>query len=469
MKPPKYGARFQISRPKAPNQNEETSGVGSTKESYLMDYRDKYQFVNLQVSVSDRHALLETLRKIYPDRKSRVYKCMICYLANLQAYPYRYAPRGKAYFNRVRSGWFKLPFATEAMDLLEKNSFISVQPGFRSKGFTKGVATRLSQGPEFSKFLLSDSLPIILEEETPELTWRGHAFWLNRNKSTPEYRLMSNVPELRNRIILVHEYRELMESTKISLFDDNYSPTMRRIIPPNFLPTACFDSDEEYDLGLGRLFQKGGISYQNIPKEERLHLKLDERDITESDYKGCFWYLLYWQRGLQYPLGDPYLPVMEELGVCNPDIRAVVKVAGQVILNCRTSMSEGKLPVFVRAMKYKSRRRILWLGQLVENPKRWMRLCLEKEGLAFEDVFAAYFAAHKPVVGYLGLPMRHYRRLQFYESEIITNVAVRLARSGIRCLSLHDSAISEMKWGEKVKEIMLEEYEKYTRMRILVE
>jgi hypothetical protein len=279
------------------------------------DDGEKAKFVDLAISLDNRAVLIDKFKQLFPGERGRTYKVMLCLLANLRVYEPRVCPRRKVWFTKLHSKWFTYTFAVRAQDLLADAEFITINKGFISEGYESGLATTLMRGPEFWNLFTTDAMPMVDPDELPDVEYLGSEFNLGLNVSTPAYRDLMSKPELKKRLLQMGEYNRFIQNVSVRLFDNNYSPTLNSYIPINAKLTSVFDEEKHQDIGLGRLFQKHFASYQQLPKNERSQILLNGHPVSEPDYKGCFWFILYGMNGIQPPLEDPYKPVMQALKV----------------------------------------------------------------------------------------------------------------------------------------------------------
>jgi hypothetical protein len=197
--------------------------------------------------------------------------------------------------------------------------------------------------------------------------------------------------------------------------------------------------------GVGRWFQRGGLSYQELSKEDRARLLLDGESVAELDYRTMHPHILYAWAGQQCP-DDFYERVVGLCGCPRPAVKELVLVA-------------------VNAPSYKS------LSSAVNstrrgNPESSLYGQLKELGLTARDVVGAIVQAHPILERYVFSGQAN--RLMLAESDIMTSVLLRLMGQGIPALPVHDSLVFPRRHREAVKRVMEDAYREYTGFGITV-
>jgi hypothetical protein len=197
-------------------------------------------------------------------------------------------------------------------------------------------------------------------------------------------------------------------------------------------------NNSSWDQG-GRFF---GGWWQNVPREYRKYIRLDDKHVVECDYSGLHINMLYALKKLPMPDGDVY----HLDGYSNdPAFRTFVKQILLVMINSNRSE---------RGNKWESARRAIQEGVL-EN-----RLELPPEiptyrGKDIYPVMDAFEEKHELIKQYFctGIGIR----LQNLDSKMAEKVMLHFVKGGgmpYAILPLHDSFIIHHGWEESLKETM---------------
>lgn len=168
------------------------------------------------------------------------------------------------------------------------------------------------------------------------------------------------------------------------------------------------------DLSSGGRFYGGW--WQNIPKEYRLQLRVNGKNMVEFDYSNQHPAILYAEAGLERP-ADCYADILrhEQLpdhrlpdGKTWEDVRSMAKAAFNAMLNAKAPMRNA--PEGIRPWDF---------------------------GLKWKDVSEAVIAFHAPIAHhfYTGAGLR----LQRLDSDIAEKVMLKFIEIGAPILPLHDS------------------------------
>ena len=180
----------------------------------------------------------------------------------------------------------------------------------------------------------------------------------------------------------------------------------------------------------GRLFGDGPDNYQNLPKEDRKAILINDEATIEIDIRASFLTILHAQAGLKLPDGDPY--AVEGLP------REVVK-AWFVVL-----FGKGKLPN-------------QWSKDMKEAMKE---LGLDLAGLyPVKQVTAMVSQAYGDLIRYFeksGLDSLDFQYLE--SSAMIMSMLVLKRKHDVPSLPVHDSLIVRLRDAEITREVMKEVY-----------
>ena len=207
--------------------------------------------------------------------------------------------------------------------------------------------------------------------------------------------------------------------------------------------------------GVGRWFQKGGLSYQQLSGEERSRLLLDGEEVVELDYPAMHPHLLYAWEGRQCPEG--FYDRVAALCGCS---RFVAKSVTLFALNAPSYASLSSAVNLDMANETRANE-----GRAAPKPILYHEL--KKLGLKARDVTNAIEEAHPTVAEYLF--SNSAGRLMLAESEIVTSALLKLMGMGIPALPVHDSLVVPKRHGNRVRRVMEDAYREHTGFGIAVE
>ena len=196
--------------------------------------------------------------------------------------------------------------------------------------------------------------------------------------------------------------------------------------------------------GVGRWFQRGGLSYQELPKEERARLRLNGEAVAELDYPAMHPHLMYAWEGKPCP-DDFYERVTALCGCPRPVAKRMALMA----------VNAGSYRILSAAVNFSKR-------------KGWPNLYdeLKASGLTPGVVVAALVEAHPVIERHVFSGQAN--RLMLAESDIMTAVLMGLAGRGIPALPVHDSPVFPKRHRETVRGVMEGEFFLHTGQPIAV-
>jgi hypothetical protein len=186
-----------------------------------------------------------------------------------------------------------------------------------------------------------------------------------------------------------------------------------------------------YNMG-GRLYSKAsGVSYQNMEKHHRHHMRINGEPVVELDIRASFLTILYAQRGIAPDLSiDPY--------TFGPIPREVIKAWIAMTLGYDRFHSN-------------------WSDETVEK-------LIEDEGInlrkayGIESVRAAVIDEHPILHGWPNSTVR-WQNLQYLESSAIIDAVEALGlRHGITALPLHDALLVQRSNIDTASEVLADTF-----------
>ena len=190
-------------------------------------------------------------------------------------------------------------------------------------------------------------------------------------------------------------------------------------------------NDESFSKG-GRFF---GAEYQQLKKEDRLLIQIDNSPVTEVDFKGLHLNMLYNFEGIDFE-GDPYTKINS-----NPELRPLLKKVALIAINAETKQQA------INALNYE----LLKDYDLYQIKKRY--------NLKTNELFSKFEDAHPTISKYLrsGVGIK----LQNVDSRIAESVLKYFTKKEIPCLCVHDSFLVDEKYEDELCDVMKESYQKY--------
>ena len=340
----------------------------------------------------------------------------------------------------------------EAVDIAEQRGYaVKSQKGCWNRAFKSGLASTVTRGEHLSEFgLLKEieidikSLPLLVIDKRPIFD-REQLFTISHK--------MASMPESQTLIKrLDGVYNEAFKLNreywnKISI--DRSKLTYGECCLGSVGLTRVFNGG-----GVGRWFQKGGLSYQELPETERVKLLINSEEVVELDYSAMHPHIIYAWDGKQCP-ADFYERIMELSGCSRFIAKSIVLIA----VNASSYKS------FTAAInRDKGRQAKANKGRAVPKPILYDEL--KSRGLHPKVIIESLTKVH-PVLGkyiYSGLA----NKLMLEESNIITSVLLSLMELGIPALPVHDSVIVPIRNRELVKNILERAYSQHTGFEITV-
>jgi len=226
--------------------------------------------------------------------------------------------------------------------------------------------------------------------------------------------------------------------------------------------TRIFNGDNE----CGRWFQKGGLSYQQLSKKERPLILMNGQEVAELDYSAMHPHLLYAWEGYQCP-EDFYQQIACKLNIdLNDDTKFVVKSVTLMSINAK---DEKNLKKAINHESYKERKTNKKRFNEGRETKPVLNDELERLHLEYVQIVDAFRNAHPIILNYIYSDSS--RKLMLDESMIMTSVLLELMKMKIPAIPIHDSVLfpkQDEDTVKKVKEVMLDQYNRYTGFTIKV-
>lgn len=199
----------------------------------------------------------------------------------------------------------------------------------------------------------------------------------------------------------------------------------------------------------GRLYTSQGV--QNITKEERKTLTIDEQETIELDHNAMHPRLLYGLAGIQLN-DDPYLMVAEALGDAE-ELRPVVKLAFNIGINAKANN-------FAQGFNSALEKNIHSINANKRAKAIQMKRVLKKYELTPKKILEQIKITHKPIAEYIA--SGYGIILQRKDSDIMATTLADLMEQGVQGRGVHDSVRCKKTDEQAVRDAMHNAYEKHT-------
>jgi hypothetical protein len=388
---------------------------GSDLESLIRSYN------------SDLFFQQATQRADWLANNQEVMSCLIANLAVMvsQGAEYVVVPKASKHYDKAsvyKSSLVSKNRLNHCLKRLEECSLVSViagEPWSHANPSNKGakatevrlsdvsLSNQLQKIDASRDVIQSDDFQTIVLKSAPVKTqdWRSVTTTVVRPKAA-EYPDNADIIRYRGEMFVINDHMSRSDIVYLGSHPCNkVKVKLRRIF--------CYEDFTK----CGRLY---GHYLQNVPGEERGHVRIQGHKVVDMDYSTMHLRLLYARAGVPLPAGDPFA-----IPGCD---RATVKKAVYAILNAIKPLSrapkdlKGRLPVGLT----------------------WPKLC----AMIFERL---------PLVkehAYQGIGLE----LMFLESQILVEVLSQLVKLNIGFIPMHDGLLVPEPHAEIVGAIMVETY-----------
>jgi hypothetical protein len=397
--------------------------------------------------------ILDKINIDNPQESESVCHCIGLIVVNLLVHSEVAYSRNKNFYTENRTSFYTWTHMLKAVDVAEERGYArKLHKGHWNRAFESGLASTLGRGQHLSKFSLSkeielgiQSLPLLMIDNKPIFDKRQLSSVTSRSaaSSSESHTLLHRLDRVYSEALkLNREYWNHME------IDCRNLEAGERCLDHVGL-TRVFK-----DGGVGRWFQKGGLSFQELSKEERLKLFLNGEEVVELDYPAMHPHLIYAWEGMQCP-EDFYERVMVLSGCSRFIAKSVVLIA----VNARSYKA------FVAAInRDKGQQARANRDRAVPKPILYDEL--KKYRLHPKDIIESVKKAHPVLAKYIYSGLAN--KLMLEESDIMTTVLLRLMELGIPALPVHDSVIVPLHRKTTVRRVMEDEYKEQTGFEIVV-
>lgn len=416
---------------------------------------DEYiaNFLNQYVRIPDN--ILEKLSMLYPTEYEGVRHCLGLIIVNLLKFGQVAYSRDKNFYSENHTKFFWHKSTLDAVDIAIDDGYaIGLSRG--RVNYEHSVSSMLGAGPRLHQFSLHrdveldlESLPLLSVDKRPVYDNTDMMFVRERIAKTDRELITHDVYQqllvLNNRLDRI--YDEALRLNK------NYWNEI--VIDPLHIDPRqrCFNRVGLTRIfkggGVGRWFQKGEMSFQQLPKEERRKLLLNGEEVAELDYSASHPHILYAWAGGQCP-DDFYERIMEKCGCSKEIAKNIVLIS--INIPAETSLI-GSVNNTARNKNKATSESTLYAE-------------LKKSGLRAKDVVAAFREAHPLIENYIYSASAN--KLMLVESDIMTSVLLELMELGIAALPVHDSVIVPSRHQDVASRVMLDVYNEHTGFDIVI-
>lgn len=418
----------------------------------MSDYLAEYgvHFLNQYMKIPKN--ISEKLDSLYPAQYESVRHCFGLIIVNLLKFKEIAYSRRKNWYTENHTKHYTFANMMNALKIAVADGYaISLKTGYRSPGYEKGRASTIGVGPRLQEFSYSEemglnleSLPLVFIDQRPIFGYED--LKLVKAKYTQASLELRDFVNRLDRI-----YDEALSLNR------NYWNKM--VIDTCYIDSKCFNRVGltrifKKDGFMGRWFQKGGMSYQELPEKEREKLLLNGERVTEIDYSAMHPHILYAWEGKQCP-DDFYTGIIDQCG-CD---RFVAKSIALIAIN---ASSYASLVGAINNNKGETER----ANKSRAIPEPVLYCELKKRGLTAKEVVEGIKIAHPAIAKYIYSASSN--KLMLVESDIMTSALLKLMRLGIPALPVHDSVIVPSRHKDVARRIMQDIYMEHTGFNIVI-
>jgi hypothetical protein len=444
----------------------ETSQFGkATRENKYHPFAEggfEYYYPMINPYLKVPKVIEDKVNEEFSTQKSKVRDCVALVITNLLKRKVISYIRRRNYYTENHTDVYTNSNMLKTVDLLHESGYCVTRNGSRNIKYKYGIASSLhvtdklqqnypaplspieldlnkiptiviDNKPIFkyvSKYLLKPIYSHISSSSSHYDTFYAQAYFLNRNY----FRKIS------------------IDLSRLGIDSDDY---LRQV----YL-TRIFNNN-----GCGRWYQKGGLSYQQLPKDKRLLILINGDEVCELDYSAMHPNILYAWEEQQCP-SNFYELITQELRLPYNDItKFAVKSVALMSIN---APSEMKLKMALSNESYETRKandvKISHGDYDAVEPV--INQELKNLNLTFKDILLAFNTAHPTLGKYVFSNAS--LDLMFDESTIMTSVLVDLEKRKIYGIPVHDSVVFPKQHKKVVRQVMIEKYHHETGFNIIV-
>jgi hypothetical protein len=406
----------------------------------------RVHFLNQYAKIPEN--ILEKLNSLYPTRYESVRHCLGLIIVNLLEFDEVAYSRNKNFYSANHTKNYTYANMLNALEIaIEAGYAAELKTSYQS--FDRGYSSTLKAGPRLSEFNLPEGIELDLES-LPLLSIDKRPIFENDDLDVVKAHSANTSLEFINHLDRMYD-----EALKLNRDYWNKIIIDTRLINAKL---KCFNR-----VGLTRIFkkgevgrwhQKGEMSFQQLPKEERPKLLLNSEKVAEIDYSAMHPHILYAWENKRCP-DYFYETIMNQCG-CD---RFVAKKITLIAINAGSYKS---LVGAINLDKAKTER----ANRNRATPEPVLYSELKKQNLTPEEVVEAIKIAHPAIAKYIYSALAN--KLMLVESDIMTSVLLKLMSLGIPALPVHDSVIVPSRYKDVARLEMQNNYREYTGFSIAI-
>jgi len=407
-----------------------------------------YPFFNQYVKVPK--LVVDYVLLTYSLESENVQHCIGLIIVNLLAFNVIAYSRRKEHYTAKRTKHYTYTNMLRAVEITSQDGLsIKVLTGYRNKGYEKGISSILSAGSRLEKINISnefeldlESLPLLIIDDIPVFE--------NDKLLAIKNRIKRQSRSLRSKLKRLYEESLRLNRDYWNKIDIDTSNIDTK--------NKCFNrvslTREFKDGEMGRWFQKGEMSYQQLSEEERTKLRINGEKVVEIDYSAMHPHILYAWENKQCP-SDCYESIMNQCACSRFVAKSMVLIA--VNADCYANVS--------RAVNNKKREtERANRNRTIPEPVLYNEL--KKQNLTLKQVVEAIKIAHPTIEKYIYSASAN--KLMLVESDIMTSVLLKLMSLGISALPVHDSVIVPSRNEDVARRVMQDTYMEHTGFKITI-
>lgn len=417
----------------------------------IMDASSKYRVHFLNQYAKIPKEILETLNSLYPMEYESVRHCIGLIIVNLLEFGEVAYSRNKNFYSANHTKNYTYANMLNALEIAIDAGY-AAELKTSSQSFDRGYSSTLKAGPRLSKFsklgemeLDLESLPLLAVDDRPIFGIED----LNLIKAHyAEASQESNA--FVNRLDRVYD-----EALKLNRVYLNKIVIDTRLIDNRWKCFKRVGLTRIFKNGLmGRWFQKGEMSYQQLPEEERKKLRINGERVSEIDYSAMHPHILYAWENKQCP-DDFYERIVDKCS-CN---RFIAKWLFLIAINA------GSYKGLVAGIN-NNKRETERANRNREVPEPVLYNELKKYSIKPGEVVEAIRIVYPEIAKYIYSALAN--KLMLVESDIMTSVLLKLMSLGIPALPVHDSVIVPRQHEGMARDIMHITYHEHTGFDIAI-
>lgn len=434
-----------------------------------------YTFINQYIKIPK--AISDKVDELYKgiEKRAGVRYCIGLIVTNLLVCGTVAYSQSDRYYAKKGTKEYTKRYMTVARDILLRDKFIfKSKNGSKDIKFKTGISSRITYFekleetfPAVKNEINLKKLPLISIDGNPIINKKAlDKFLLNINSINNTNKQQSNNKKSNStkyNTSPLRRYLAISRTLNRDYFNKITLDMSKLNLKNQYLEqiglTQMFKKGE-----VGRWYQTGGYSYQQLSEMERRKIIMNGYEVNEVDYSSMHPNILYTWEKKQAP-SDIYLSVVNHLrnsgyNTINKDI-----VKGVILMSFNVKSPAG-LNTAIGNDGEDERRANNTRKREGRQVKPVLSDEIKKIGIEPTEIIKAFRSVHPDIGKYAYSCCGN--KLMLAESGIMTAVLLELKRRGIPSAPIHDSVLFPKQYANDVKQIMLDEYKKITGFDIKV-